>query len=434
MACTGSGVQIPSAPLTSMNLKYIREIFNQTKDLIGSQSLIAVISIIQVSFVVNQLGPENYGAAVLLIAVPSLIFRATHARNSDAHLLTIKMGNSLFFESILFNGLTGLFSLLICLFIFNNQIIINSSIGTYFGLEILSFTLVIYLFSRVIHTFSETAKAILIFNNQMRKYSILELGSVSVRFIALIILLLDEPTVENFLIAQSIYGVFYGFFGIYLCVKDLKITKLKKRDFLKYITGVKSEYKKIRYDQIIGLIPQHFDVIILAIVLDLQTVGIYQFAKRLVEPINYLVVTFNPWLQNKLKIQDKNFKIRSFFFQILVPLSVVLIAAYNLIGKNIILLIGNEEFLDSYNPMLILLVGFITYLLTFWIRQYLLFYGLIHFHAYGRIIYSITFVLLALLLSESYSSLGIAYSLSAAMVVQKLFEIIIFKTKITKFI
>ena len=182
------------------------------------------------------------------------------------------------------------------------------------------------------------------------------------------------------------------------------------------------------------MIPQHFDVIILAIVLDLQTVGIYQFAKRLVEPINYLVVTFNPWLQNKLKIQDKNFKIRSFFFQILVPLSVVLIAAYNLIGKNIILLIGNEEFLDSYNPMLILLVGFITYLLTFWIRQYLLFYGLIHFHAYGRIIYSITFVLLALLLSESYSSLGIAYSLSAAMVVQKLFEIIIFKTKITKFI
>ena len=212
MACTGSGVQIPSAPLTSMNLKYIREIFNQTKDLIGSQSLIAVISIIQVSFVVNQLGPENYGAAVLLIAVPSLIFRATHARNSDAHLLTIKIGNSLFFESILFNGLTGLFSLLICLFIFNNQIIINSSIGTYFGLEILSFTLVIYLFSRVIHTFSETAKAILIFNNQMRKYSILELGSVSVRFIALIILLLSEPTIENFLIAQSIYGVFYGFF------------------------------------------------------------------------------------------------------------------------------------------------------------------------------------------------------------------------------
>ncbi len=209
---------------------------------------------------------------------------------------------------------------------------------------------------------------------------------------------------------------------------------MKKRDFLKYINDVKSEYKKIRYDQIIGLIPQHFDVIILAIVLDLQTVGIYQFAKRLVEPINYLVVTFNPWLQNKLKIQDKNFKIRSFFFQILVPLSIVLIAVYNLIGKNIILLIGNEEFLDSYNPMLILLVGFITYLLTFWIRQYLLFYGLIQFHAYGRIIYSITFVLLALLLSESYSSLGIAYSLSAAMVVQKLFEIIIFKTKITKFI
>jgi hypothetical protein len=30
-----------------MNLKYIREIFNQTKDLIGSQSAIAIISVIQ---------------------------------------------------------------------------------------------------------------------------------------------------------------------------------------------------------------------------------------------------------------------------------------------------------------------------------------------------------------------------------------------------
>ena len=60
MACTGSGVQIPSAPQTNMNLKYIKEIFSQTKDLIGSQSGIAVISIIQVSFVVNQLGPAKY--------------------------------------------------------------------------------------------------------------------------------------------------------------------------------------------------------------------------------------------------------------------------------------------------------------------------------------------------------------------------------------
>ena len=59
MACTGSGVQIPSAPQTNMNLKYIKEIFSQTKDLIGSQSGIAVISIIQVSFVVNQLGPAK---------------------------------------------------------------------------------------------------------------------------------------------------------------------------------------------------------------------------------------------------------------------------------------------------------------------------------------------------------------------------------------
>ena len=98
MACTGSGVQIPSAPQTNMNLKYIREIFNQTKDLIGSQSAIAIISIIQVSFVVKQLGPTKYGAVVLLIAVPSLIFRASHARNSDVNLLTLKDGKNFYFN------------------------------------------------------------------------------------------------------------------------------------------------------------------------------------------------------------------------------------------------------------------------------------------------------------------------------------------------
>ena len=429
MACTGSGVQIPSAPQTNMNLKYIKEIFSQTKDLIGSQSGIAIISIIQVSFVVNQLGPEKYGAVVLLIAIPSLIFRATHARNVDANLLILKKDNNLFFESLLFNFITGLVAGLICIFVFTNPLLINSSIGEYFGLEVLSLTLLLYIFSKIIQTFSETTKSLLIFHNDMKRYSLLEIGSVFVRFTAIVILLLNDPTIENFLIAQSIYGFIFGLSGIYLVKTHLKNSK-NKINIKNYIKKFLSPYKKIRYDQIIGLIPQHFDVILLAIIIDLEAVGIYQFAKRLVEPINFLIVTFNPWLQNKLKTEDKSFLLSKFFLQILLPITSILILIYLVFGKNLILLLGNENFINSYEPMLILLIGFLTYFLTFWIRQYLLFNDLIEFHAYGRIIYSITFIVLALVLSNSFSATGIATSLTIAMVSQKLFELIVYRKKI----
>ena len=430
MACTGSGVQIPSAPQTNMNLKYIREIFNQTKDLIGSQSAIAIISVIQVSFVVNQLGPAKYGAAVLLIAIPSLIFRASHARNSDVNLLVLKDGKNFYFESIFFNFITGIGSFLLCIVIFTNPIIINSSLGDYFGIESLSNVLLIYLLTRIIQTFSETSKSILIFHNDLRRYSILEISSVVVRFIALVFLLLNDPSVENYLIAQSIYGITFGLFGLYLSNKYRDSSDFKIRHFKAYSKGIRSSYGKIRYDQIIGLIPQHLDVILLAIVVDIQTVGIYQFAKRLVEPINYLVVTFNPWLQNKLKSEDKDFNITSFFRRILLPISILLFGIYFIFGRNLILFIGNEEFINSFEPMMVLLIGFTTYLLSFWIRQYLLFADLIQFHAYGRIVYSFVFLFLAVLLSDSFSSLGVAIALSSAMVLQKLFEYTIYLIKI----
>ena len=375
MACTGSGVQIPSAPQTNMNLKYIKEIFSQTKDLIGSQSGIAVISIIQVSFVVNQLGPAKYGAVVLLIAVPSLIFRASHARNSDVNLLVLKDGKNFYFESIFFNFITGIGSFLLCLVVFTNPIIISSSLGDYFGIETLSNVLLIYLLTRIIQTFSETSKSILIFHNDLRRYSILEISSVIVRFIALVFLLLNDPSVENYLIAQSIYAITFGLFGLYLSNQYRDSSNFNIEHFKAYAKAIRSFYGKIRYDQIIGLIPQHFDVILLAIIVDIQTVGIYQFAKRLVEPINYLVVTFNPWLQNKLKSENKDFNITSFFSQILLPISILLFGIYFIFGRNLILFIGNEEFLNSFEPMMVLLIGFTTYLLSFWIRQYL---SLIH--------------------------------------------------------
>ena len=430
MACTGSGVQIPSAPQTNMNLKYIREIFNQTKDLIGSQSGIAIISIIQVPYVVKQLGPSKYGAVVILIAVASLIFRATHSNNSDAHLLALKEGRSFSTESLFFNLLTGLISFFICILFFSNSIILNSSIGDYFSAEILTSSLILYLCSRVVQTFSETAKALLIYKNELRKYSFLEFSTVCVRFFAIIILLFNNPSVENYLIAQSIYGFTYGILGIFLVYKYEKIINFNVINLKEYFELIKPSYKKIRYDQIIGLVPQHFDVILLGIIIDIQAVGIYQFAKRLVEPINYLVVTFNPWLQSQLKTKPNEFKINTFFKQILVPIFIFLGLMYSIFGDKLILIFANTDFLNSYRPMLILFMGFSTYLLTFWIRQLLLFNDLIEYHAYGRIIYSLVFLVLAIFLGKAYSASGIATALSIAMILQKAFEYLIYRKKI----
>ncbi len=430
MACTGSGVQIPSAPQTNMNLKYIREIFNQTKDLIGSQSGIAIISIIQVPYVVKQLGPSKYGAVVILIAVASLIFRATHSNNSDAHLLALKEGRSFSTESLFFNLLTGLISFFICILFFSNSIILNSSIGDYFSAEILTSSLILYLCSRVVQTFSETAKALLIYKNELRKYSFLEFSTVCVRFFAIIIFLFNNPSVENYLIAQSIYGFTYGILGIFLVYKYEKIINFNVVNLKEYFELIKPSYKKIRYDQIIGLVPQHFDVILLGIIIDIQAVGIYQFAKRLVEPINYLVVTFNPWLQSQLKTKPNEFKINTFFKQILVPIFIFLGLMYSVFGDKLILIFANTDFLNSYRPMLILFMGFSTYLLTFWIRQLLLFNDLIEYHAYGRIIYSLVFLILAIFLGKAYSASGIAAALSIAMILQKAFEYLIYRKKI----
>ena len=408
MACTGSGVQIPSAPQILVKFLYIKEIYLQTKELISSQFLIAIIAVLQVSYVVKQLGLENFGMVTLIITLPSLIFRATHSRNSDVTLLALKKGSNVFTESIIFDFLIGLFSFSVCFLIF------YSELGSYFGIKEITPVILLYLFSRIVQTFSETSKAILIFQGKMKSFSLLEFVTVLVRFLSILFLFSMNASIENYLISQTIYSLGYGLIGIYLATKYEKFESTNFDKLSKYFNRIKKSYGKLRFDQILGLIPQHFDVILLGVVSDISSVGIYKFAKKLIEPINYVVVTFNPWLQNKLKNSYETFEINTFFKQILLPLSFII----------------SEDFVDSYVPMLILLIGFIFYLYTFWIRQYLLFNDLITFHAYGRLIYSGVFLLLSISLVGTYSSIGIAISLSSAMVLQKTYEYVIYKKKL----
>ena len=424
MACTGSGVQIPSAPQKLVKFLYIKEIYLQTKELIGSQFLIAIISVLQVSYVVKQLGVENFGIVTLIITLPSLIFRATHSRNSDVTLLALKKGESVFTDSLFFDFFIGLFSFTICYLTFYSQI------GNYFGIQTITPVILFYLLSRILQTFSETSKAILIFNGKMKSFSFLEFFTVLIRFLSILFLFRVDPSIDNYLISQTIYSSTYGLLGIYLASRYTKIKLINFESLSKYFKRIKKSYGKLRFDQIVGLIPQHLDVILLGIISDISSVGIYKFAKKLIEPINYIVVTFNPWLQNKLKESSTSFEINIFFKKILLPLSWVISIMYVVFGKNVILILGTEEFSDSYIPMLILLIGFIFYLYTFWIRQYLLFNDLITFHAYGRLIYSGVFLLLAIPLAQIYSSRGIAISLSAAMILQKVYEYLIYKKKL----
>ena len=424
MACRGSGVQIPSAPHFKMNISFIKDILSQTKDLIISQFFIATISLLQVSLVVKMLGVEKYGIVTLIVTLPSLVFRSLHSKNSDVTLLTLKEKSSVVY-SYLFDLIIGTIAFLICL------LVLNLPLKNYFGITEIKTFILIFFGSKILQTLSESSKAWLISNDSLRKFSLLESVSIAVRFIAIIGLISYSPTVENYIIGQTIYSTFYGVGSFLYIAKNIEFRRFKVANFKLYIKNVIPHYKSIRLNQIIGLIPQHFDVIIISIVSDFSAVGIYRFAKRLVEPVNYIVAIFNPWLQSKLSRKEGEYDILQFFNRFLLPVAVAVILFYIFLGEYVIKLIGTQEFENSYKPLLVLLVGYITYLLTFWVRQYLLFNNLIIFHTYGRVIYTFSFIGLSIITSPIYGYLGIAWSLTIAMIFQKLFEFIIYKKKVS---
>ena len=425
MACRGSGVQIPSAPLTKMNISYIKKIFLETKELFTSQALIAILSLVQVSYVVKQLGAEKYGVITLLVTFISLFFRALHSKNSDVALLAFKKEDkNIFHPALLFDFLIGVLAMILCLTIY---------LTPYFSkinIENFSMYLLLFLFCRTIFNFSETSKATLINTGKLKILSSMELSGILIRFFLIISLISIDPTIQNYLLGQSLYLLSYGLIAVAISRKEINTKRYEsKMNFREYWLSVKNIYKKIRYDQVLGLIPQHFDILLLSLLGDLTLVGIYKFAKRLVEPINYIVTGFNPWIQNQYS-NRKKIDFSDFVKKLLLPLSTVILLIFITTGKKIIELIGSNEFASAYEPMIILTFGYLIYLLTFWIRQALLFNELIIYHAYGRLIYSFVFIILSIPLTYFFNVAGLAYSLSSAIALQKIFEYIVYKKKI----
>ena len=404
MACKGSGVQIPSAPLTIM-----KKFLNETKELLLSQGLIAVLAIIQVRVVATNLGPEAYGNIGVYLGLVGLSFRILSSRNSDLVLINFKSTNKNFLNSaIYFEILLGIVSLI---FVYGIFFVYYNFIFNY---------LILYFLTRVFLNIQEVFKGVFTHNGDMKTYSLVESSSNITRFILVVTFVSLNPDISSFFYALTFHQLFVSVLVLLLLLKK-DTNKAEKITFKEYIKMSKSNFYKIRTDQSVGLIPTHLDVVVIGYFADYYSAGIYRIAKKLVDPINSLIVAFSPWMLNKINNQgDYNF--RNLFINILLPSSVIIFSFYYLFGSNLIEIIAGDEFADAFIPMMILLFGFMSYYLTFWTRHFLFMNDLIHKHTIGRVINLIIFLSTAPFFISNFGFNGIAISISLSTAFQKLYE------------
>ena len=404
MACKGSGVQIPSAPL-----KIMKKFLNETKELLLSQGLIAVLAIIQVRVVATNLGPEAYGNIGVYLGLVGLSFRILSSRNSDLVLINFKSTNKNFLNSaIYFEILLGIVSLI---FVYGIFFVYYNFIFNY---------LILYFVTRVFLNILEVFKGVFTHNGDMKTYSLVESSSNIMRFILVVTFVSLNPDISSFFYALTFHQLFVSVLVLLLLIKK-DTNKAEKITFKEYIKMSKSNFYKIRTDQSVGLIPTHLDVVVIGYFADYYSAGIYRIAKKLVDPINSLIVAFSPWMLNKINNQgDYNF--RNLFINILLPSSVIIFSFYYLFGSNLIEIIAGDEFADAFIPMMILLFGFMSYYLTFWTRHFLFMNDLIHKHTIGRVINLIIFLSTAPFFISNFGFNGIAISISLSTAFQKLYE------------
>ena len=404
-----------------MNLNYLKAVLSETKELAFSQVLIVVLLFIQISVVTRGLGTSNYGRAALVLALIALIFRTFHSRNSDVTLLMLKkQGKNIYTVSLLFDIFIGIVSMFFCIILF------QSSFNTLFGDYQFNLILLILLSSRVIQTFSESSKAVLTFHGKFKKFALVDSVSNISRFLAIVILFYFEESIENYLLGHALFSVIYGLLGVFVCREYLKISDISIKNIKEYFQVFKLDFFKQRADQFVGIIPQHLDLIILGYFTDFSTVGVFRIAKRLVEPINYVITILNPYVQNQLLKDETDINFKDLIKNFLLPLIFVLTIGYAFLGRNFIELLSGKEFIEAFYPMMILLGGYCTYLATFWIRQLLLFNDLLQYHAVSRLIATASFLLLSFLFVNQYGASGLAAALSISMVIQKVYEFNIF--------
>ena len=405
MACKGSGVQIPSAPLTIMK-KFLIE----TKELLISQGLIAILAIIQVRIVATNLGPETYGNIGVYLGLVGLSFRLLSSRNSDLVLINFKSTNKNFLKSaIYFEILLGVVSLI---FVYGIFFVYYNFIFNY---------LLLYFVTRVFVNIQEVFKGVFTHKGDMKTYSFVESLSNITRFILVVTFVSFNPDISSFFYALTFHQLFVSILVLFLLFRNDN-NRAEKVNLREYINLSKSNFYKIRTDQSVGLIPTHLDVVVIGYFADYYSAGIYRIAKKLVDPINSLIVAFSPWMLNKIN-DEGSYNFRNLFTNILLPSSVMIISFYYFFGNKLIELIAGNEFKDSFLPMMILIFGFMSYYLTFWTRHFIFMNNLILKHTIGRIINLIIFLITAPLLISNFGFNGIAISISLSTIFQKLYEL-----------
>ncbi len=414
MACKGSGVQIPSAPQILM-----KSFVLETKELLLSQGVIAILAIIQIRIVATNLGPEVYGKIGVYWGIIALCFRLLNSRNSDLVLMNFKNEYKNFLtSSILFEIILGLISSLIAILLFlisiNLEILDTNQIPIY---------ILIFIFSRVFLNILEVFKGFYTHSGNLKIYSLVESANNIVRFIFVVSFIIYNPVIDSFFYAISINNLIVGIVVIFLLFRNNKSNE--QMSLKEYFSYSKSNFKKIRLDQAVGLIPQHLDVVVIGFFADFYSAGIYRIAKKLVEPINYLVVAFSPWMLNKIK-NDQKYDFRKLITKILFPITLLLIFIYLFLGDYLISFVAGDDFQESFVPMIILLFGYIAYFITFWTRHYLLLNDLILKHTTGRIINLVIFIISSSIFITEFSFNGIAFSISLGMISQKIFEVYVY--------
>jgi O-antigen/teichoic acid export membrane protein len=405
----------------------MKEFLFETKELLLSQLTIAVLAIIQIRIVAKSLGPESYGVIGVYLGIIGLCFRFLSSRNSDLLLINYRSYDGNFLRSsIIFELCLGVFSVLFSLTLLmitaNYELLDIKSIPNY---------LLLFTCSRVFLNLLEVFKGTFTHIGDMKTYSVVESSVSILRFALVVFFILQNPTIENFFIALSLHSFLTGLIVLFILIFKNQ-NKDKKVSFKEYIKISKNNFFKIRTDQAVGLIPTQLDVVIIGLLTDFYSAGIYRVARKLVEPVNYIVVAFSPWMLNKINKDDK-YNFRKLTFNILFPISIGIILIYTTCGEGMLTLIAGIDYITSYTPMLLLLMGYIFYLLTFWTRHYLFINDLILQHTIGRILYLVIFVALSYLLIDSLTFNGIAISISVGMIIQKLYEIYVyFKTKTSR--
>ena len=284
--------------------------------------------------------------------------------------------------------------------------------------------LLFFIISRIFLNVLEVFKGVYTHKGNLKFYSSIEGLSNLIRFTLVVSFIISNPQIDSFFYALSIHNILIGIsISIFLVFKNRN--NESTMSFFEYCKFSKKDFIKIRTDQSVGLIPAHLDVVVIGYFADFYSAGIYRIAKKLVEPINYLIVSFSPWMLNKIT-QEHKYNFRILTIKILIPMSLAIVFGYLFFGNQLIRLIAGSEYQDSFLPLIILLVGYLIYLLTFWTRHYLLLNELILKHTVGRVYNLLTFLILSPLLIRTYSFNGIAFSITAGMIVQKIYEVMIY--------